>query len=102
MVSSLLTSLDDLLEPLSLLSPGSGGGEELFPDFPGGVTDRPDFRELREALREGVRYGVDMGVGNEPTGSVDSSSVSHMAMLTSVWGIYRFLQSPERVFMTLQ
>ena len=54
-VSSLLTSLEDLLDPLSLLSPGNGGGEELFPDFPGGVTERLDFRELRETFLEGVR-----------------------------------------------
>ena len=82
MLSSLLTSREDRLEPLSLRLLGSGGGDELVPlfRFPGGVTERLDLRELRE-LREGVRYGVSAGVGSDPTGPVDSSSVSHTAIM---------------------
>lgn len=52
MASSRPMSLDERFDPLS---PGTGGGEELFPDFPGGVTDLLDFRELRETFRDGVR-----------------------------------------------
>jgi len=81
MLSSLLTSREDRLEPLSLRLPGSGGGDELLPFFPGGVTERLDLRELRE-FRDGVRYGVSAGVGNDPTGPVDSSSVSHTAIMS--------------------
>jgi hypothetical protein len=74
-------SREDLLE---LFSVGNGGGDELFP---GGVTDRlmdrRDFLELLEA-RDGVRYGVSAGVGSDTTaaaGELDSSSVSHTAMV---------------------
>jgi hypothetical protein len=77
-VSSVVISREDLL------SPGIGGGEELLPAFPGGVTERLDFRELRETFLDGVRYGVSAGVGSDPTGPVDSSSVSHTAMMNYV------------------
>ena len=67
------------MDPLSFLSPRAGGGEELLPAFPGGVTDRRDRREVRD----GVLYGVSAGVGRAGkagigtmTGPVDSSSVS--------------------------
>jgi hypothetical protein len=75
-LSSVLTSRDDLLEPF--LSLGSGGGDELL----GGVADRRDFLEFRD----GVRYGVSAGVGSDTTaGVLDSSSVSHTAMVTAAY-----------------
>jgi hypothetical protein len=72
MPSSVDTSRDDRLDPLS---PFSGGGDELFP---GGVTDRRDFLEFRD----GVLYGVSFGVGSDATkGALDSSSVSQTTMV---------------------
>lgn len=82
-VSSLLTSLEDLLEPRSLPPPGSGGGDLLLPD-PGGVAERLDFRELLETFLDGVRYGVSAGVGSDAAGPGDSSSVSHIAIVADV------------------
>jgi hypothetical protein len=90
-LSSLLTSLEDLLELRSVLSPGRGGGELLLPFFPGGVTDLRDLRELRDTLRESARYGVSAGVGSA-TGPVDSSSVSHTAILKT----FRLLATGEQ------
>jgi hypothetical protein len=72
MLSSVLTSLDDLFDPFRSL--GIGAGDELF----GGVAERRDFLELRD----GVRYGVSAGVGSDTTaGVLHSSSVSHAAMM---------------------
>lgn len=72
MLSSVLTSLEDLFDPF--LSLCRGGGEELL----GGVADRRDFLELRD----GVRYGVSAGVGSDiMAGVLHSSSVSHTAMM---------------------
>lgn len=48
MLSSVVTSRDERLDAMSL---GRGGGET---PFPGGVTERRDFLDVRE----GVRYGV--------------------------------------------
>lgn len=76
--SSFPTSFEDRLLLFSSLSRGSGGGEE---DVPGGVTERRDFLELRE----GVRYGVLLGVGNDAAAALFiSSSVSHTAMFASI------------------
>lgn len=65
-VSSVVTSLDDLLS--------LGAGDP----FPGGVADLRDLLEPRE----GVRYGGSCGAGREAAavGPLDSSSVSHAVM----------------------
>lgn len=90
--SSFVTSLEDLFDPFSeILSVGSGGGDRLLPFLPGGVIDLPDFREPRETLRERVRRGASMGVGKD-TGPVDSSSVSHAAMV-SQWVLVSWWQT---------
>lgn len=75
-VSSVVTSLDDLLS--------LGAGDP----FPGGVADLRDLLEPRERSRdlfeprEGVRYGGSCGAGREAAavGPLDSSSVSHTVM----------------------
>ena len=85
MFSSLVTSLEDLLDPLSV---GRGGGERLLFFFPVGVMDLADFLEPRETLRDNVRYGVSPGVGRD-AGPADSSSVSHAAMMNCVRGFPR-------------
>lgn len=82
MVSSVARSLDERFELLSVLSVlsvfGSGGGEVLGR---GGVTDRRDLLEFRD----GVRYGVSVGVGKAAAAAMRgpsiSSSVSHTAIL---------------------
>jgi hypothetical protein len=72
-----------------------------LPFFPGGVMDLPDFREPREIVRERGCSGVSAGVGKDTAGPVDSSSVSHTAMV-SVVGFQRqteiavLLKPPER------
>lgn len=68
-----------------------------MPFFPGGVMDLPDFREPREIVRERGCSGVSAGVGND-AGPVDSSSVSHTAMV-SVVGFQR--QTETAVFLRL-
>jgi len=83
MCSSVLTSLEDLFDPLSALSPFAGGGERLLFFLSVGVVERRDLREPRDTLRERVRRGVSMGVGSDPTGPGDSSSVSHAPIMYS-------------------
>ena len=78
MLSSAMASREDRLEPLSALSEGIGGGEELGA---GGVTERRDLLEARD-VRDGVLYGVLEAVGSDAAAALlSSSSVSHMAVI---------------------
>lgn len=61
-----------------LSPPGSGGGDD---DAPGELDFRRDDR--LELCREGVLYGVSVGVGREARAAAAySSSVSHTVMVT--------------------
>jgi len=66
---------------LELFSPGTGGGDRDLPFFPGGVRERRDLREPRDALRD--RSGI------EEAGPGDSYSVSQTSVMVICAGVVK-------------
>lgn len=84
-VSSVAKSLEDRFELLSVLSVlsvfGIGGGEM---PFRGGVTERRDLLEVRD----GVRYGVSVGVGKAAAAAISCPSISSSVSQAPMLGIF--------------
>jgi hypothetical protein len=70
-------------------------------DDDNGAGESDFFRDDRLELREGVLYGVSVGVGNEAAAAAaNSSSVSHAAMIANAKGAQQ-MQKPDSFYLQL-